>query len=156
MNDTRELILSQIMTLLNGVLAANPTLVKTVVRNRSLMRAEKRPGIVLLDGDEQTRLNRDRKSGRSAGLEPSIMQMRPQIFILAEEQRPDNAELGPDLNALRIKIIEALSNDTTLRTLYTANGSIIYNNTITDMKSGGAVTGLMYLDFAINYPLIPD
>jgi hypothetical protein len=141
------------MVLLAGIKTANPDLVKNVVRNRGLMTNEARPAIVLLDGDELPRLTHDRKAGRAVPLACQIMQMRPQIFILAEEQRPTNSELGPDINGLRIRIIEALENDDVLPSLYTANGSIVYLNTVTDMKSGGAVTGLMYLDFAITYPV---
>ena len=156
MPDLRELILARVLVILQGVMTANPALVNTVVRNRALLRNEKRPALVLLDGDEQSKLDRNDRSGRAVGFAPSIMTMRPQIFILAEEQRPTNAELGPDLNLLRKNVIEALAADTTLKTHYTANGSINYNSTVTDMKSGGAVTGMMMLDFSINYPLIPD
>jgi hypothetical protein len=155
MIDKREQILAQLKVILDGVLTANPTLVKTVVRNRQLLKNESRPAIVLLDGDETVRLSMDRKFGRAQGFAPQIMQMRPQVFIVAEEGRPNNSELGPADNALRVAIISAIHNDDTLKTLYGANGALIYNNTVTDMKSGGAVTGLMMLDFAINYLLTP-
>lgn len=156
MLDRRELILAQLFAILNSVKTANPNDIKTVVRNRALLKTEKRLGIVLLDGDETSRLNRDRMSGRGEGFTPSILQMRPQVFILAQEQRPTNEDLGPDVNGVRNKIVQAVASDAMLKTLYTANGSIVYNGTVTDMKSGGAVTGLMMLDFSIMYPLIPD
>lgn len=157
MADRRELILTRMLTLLETMVQSTPPIVVSVVRNRDLRSDEKRPGLVLLDGDESQRLTDDRKRGRPGmGMGNQLMVMSPQVFILMNEQRPTRETIGPDTNALRTKIINAFASDTTLAAHYGANGSMILNATTTDMKSGGAVTGSMMLDFRIVYPLIPN
>lgn len=156
MIDKREQILTRLLAILVDMISDTAPIVVTAVRNRDLRKDEERPGLVLLDGDEIQSLTFSGKSGRNTGMAPQIMTMSPQIFIVMNEQRPTRETIGPATNALRIQIIQAMSTDDELRALYGSNGSIQLNATTTDMKSGGAVTGSMLLDFRINYPLIPD
>lgn len=156
MTDRRELILEQLFAIINSMIQSTPPVIATVARNRDLRKDDERPGLVLLDGDESYELTGERNRGRRTGMVPQLMKMSPQIFILMNEQRPTRATIGPDTNALRIKIIDAVASDAQLATLYGANGSIYLNSVTTDMKSGGAVTGSMLLDFRITYPLIPN
>jgi hypothetical protein len=156
MVDRREQILLRLLAILNGMVQSTPPIVVTVVRNQDLRKDEDRPGLVLLDGDEFNSLSDNAKRGRRSGMAPQLMTMSPQVFILMNEQRPSRETIGPDTNALRIKIVNAVSSDEQLAALYGANGSIYLNTVTTDMKSGGAVTGSMLLDFRITYPLIPN
>lgn len=154
--DRRELILLRLLAILEGMIQSTPPLVVSVVRNQDLRKDEERPGLVLLDGDEFSSLSDNLKRGRRTGMAPQLITMSPQVFIVMNEQRPNRPTIGPDTNALRTKIINAVATDSQLATLYGANGSIYLNTVTTDMKSGGAVTGSMLLDFRITYPLIPN
>jgi len=154
--DRRELILERLLAIMQGMVQSSPPVVVTAVRNRDLRKDDERPGLVLLDGDESVRLSDDHKRGRVTGMAPQIMQMSPQIFILMNEQRPTRETIGEATNALRTKILNAVASDFPLATLYGANGSVYLNAVITDMKSGGAVTGSMMLDLRITYPWIPN
>lgn len=156
MSDTRELILERIATL-----ATEQAGFKSAVRNRGLRQTEERPAIILLDGDETPvlthggRQNRAR-SGRMMPLTPSIMQMKPELYILLPEARPTNEEIGPALNAFRVQMCKAIAEDMQLLQLLGSNGTILYNGCTTDLKSGSAVTGQMRLDFAYNYTFFPS
>lgn len=156
MSDTRELILARIAALsveTAGFVAA--------VRNRALLKTEKRPAVILLDGDEFPvltfggRQNRAH-SGRITPLTPSIMQMRPELFILMPEDRPTNINIGPELNRKRVDLCKAIADDGPLLMLLGSNGNIIYNGCATDLKSGSALTGQMRLDFFYNYTFFPS
>lgn len=157
MTDRRELILLRLLAILESMVQSTPPIIISAVRNRDMRKDADRPGLVLLDGDEVALTTVERSRGRGGlGMAPQIMRMTPQIYILMNEQRPTRATVGPDTNALRMKIIDAIASDTQLATLYGANGSVALNATNTDMKSGGDVSGSMMLDFRINYPLIPN
>lgn len=155
MIDRREQILSRLLAIANQMLATDPPAVLTVVRNKELRRDEDRPGIVLLDGDESPALTGRLLPGRRIPMSAQMMTMRPQLFILMNEQRPDRLTIGPGTNAIRGLLIALIANDTELQALYGPNGSIELGDVTTDMKSGGEVRGSMLLNFSITYPLIP-
>lgn len=152
MADTRELLLTRLWT----IMGATPD-IKTFVRNRQLLETEKRPGMVLLDGDETPRLSLDlrRLQGRAQLMAPQIVQLRPEIYILLAEGRPRNEQVGQELDAFRIAFLKAVWEDVTLATIVGSNGSMAYNGCVTDLKSGSALTGQMRIDFIINYTLKP-
>lgn len=156
MIDTRELILARI----SAITADVPGFV-SAVRNRALMKTEKRPATILLDGDEFPvlthggRQNRAR-SGRMMALTPSVMQLRPELYVLLPEDRPNNDNIGPVLNQHRVNLCKAIGEDDALRMLLSSNGNIIYNGCATDLKSGSALTGQMRLDFFFNYTFFPS
>lgn len=151
-NDMREDALNRVLEIMGTV----PGIV-THVRNRGLRQNEHRPGMVLLDGDETPRTSLDtrRLQGRAMMMAPQIVQLRPEMYILMQEGRPNNDGLGPDINAFRIAFLKKLWEDTTLATILGSNGSIVYNGCVTDLKSGSALTGQMRLDFIMNYVLKP-
>lgn len=156
MSDTRELILARIATLSTEVAGFT-----TAVRNRALLKTEKRPAVILLDGDEFPVLTHGGRqnrahSGRQMMLTPSIMQLRPEMYILLPEDRPTNVDVGPLLNQKRVDLCAAIAEDVTLRNLLGSNGDMIYNGCATDLKSGSALTGQMRLDFYYNYTFFPD
>lgn len=154
--DVREAILIRLAAII-----LTPALgFTTAVRNRGLRSNEQRPAVIVLDGDEAPILthggrNNRSQGGRAMGLTPSIMQMRPELYILLKEDRPVNTDIGPDVNAMRIALVAAIAEDTALKTLVGSNGTILYNGCVTDLKSGSALTGQMRLDFAFNYTFKP-
>lgn len=132
----------------------------SAVRNRGLRSNEQRPAVIVLDGDESPILTHGGRQNRAQGgralpLTPSIMQMKPELYILLQEARPKNLEVGEELNAKRIALIAAIAEDTALAALLGSNGTMLYNGCVTDLKSGSALTGQMRLDFAFNYTFHP-
>jgi hypothetical protein len=151
----RESIITAILALLETYKTNNPDAVKTVVRNRAPHETEKRPCLVLLDGDERSRTTFDRKSSRGgARMAPQIMQMQPQIVIILEDLKANDDTKGTRLNTLRGDLISLVAESAELRTMVGSNGSIIFNGSTTDLKTGGAIQGQMLLDFSFFYALI--
>ena len=155
--DVREAVLARLQAII--LLPAAGTF-STAVRNRGLRSNEQRPAVIMLDGDETPVLthggrNNRAQSGRSMVLTPSIMQMRPELYILLKEDRPVNVDVGEELNTKRIALVAAIAEDTALKALLGSNGGILYNGCVTDLKSGSALTGQMRLDFAFNYTFFP-
>ena len=156
MADTRELILARL-----SALTVSTAGFVSAVRNRGLLKTEKRPATILLDGDESPVLTHGGRqnrahSGRMMMLTPSIMQLRPELYILLPEERPTNVNIGPELNQRRVDLCKAVAEDDALRMLLGSNGDIIYNGCSTDLKSGSALTGQMRLDFFLNYTFFPS
>lgn len=150
--DTRELILERIL-----VTAETVPGITTAVRNRQLLSTESRPAIVLLDGDEQPKLSLEtrRLRGRAGPMTGQIMTLRPELYILLKEGRPNNETIGAELNAFRIAFLASMWADVTLADLVGPNGNLVYNGCATDLKSGSALSGEMRLDFVVNYLLKP-
>lgn len=155
--DTRNNILNALITIGRDV-----TGIESTFRNRGLLSNDKRPCIVLLDGDETPRLSVDtrRIKGRAAMMAPQIVQMRPELYILPKEARPTGhveptENIGDTINQYRIDLLRAIWADVTLANLIGSNGSIVYNGMATDLKSGSPLSGQMRLDFIINYVLRP-
>lgn len=147
MPDTRELILTRLKTIaedIDGVVEA--------VRNKISLDTLKRPGIIILDGDESVQNSRGNPPARG-GIAPAVVRMEPQIWIVLEEKRPTNPNLGQQINAFRMALLEAIAGDAELRTLLGSNGTLAYSGATTDLKSGAPVSGQMRLDFTIDYVL---
>lgn len=153
--DMREDVLARIFVIMGTV----PGIV-TNARNRGLMTNEKRPAQVLLDGDELPRLSVDtrRIKGIQALMAPQIVSLRPEVFYLPTEKRPNNdtpANIGSEANAWRLDFLQRLWTDAPLAAILGSNGSLVYNGCETDMKSGSAMSGEIKLDFLCNYVLKP-
>jgi hypothetical protein len=152
--DPRENILNQMVVIAQAV-----TGIETTARNRGLMSNDKRPLIILLDGDETPKLSLDtrRLRGRSLSMGPQIVTMKPEVYIIPKEPRPIGEEggvnIGTTINDIRTRYIKEIWADATLTTLIGTNGSIVYNGMSTDLKSGSTLSGQMRLDFVINYVL---
>lgn len=153
--DTREQILKRL-----AAIAVDLSGFTSAVRNRGLRENEKRPAVIILDGDEAPvlthggRFNRAH-AGRTMPMTPSIMTMKPELYVLMDEQRPQNVELGPALNAKRVQFVKALADDEQLLALLGSNGGIIYNGCVTDLKSGLALSGQMRIDLLLTYTFFP-
>lgn len=152
--DPRENILNRLLVIAEAV-----TGITTTARNRGLLSNDKRPAIVLLDGDESPRLSMDtrRLRGRTGQMGPQIVQMKPELYIIPKEPRPTGEEggenIGTTINDIRVRYLKEIWADATLTALLGANGSMVYNGMSTDLKSGSALSGQMRLDFIINYVL---
>jgi hypothetical protein len=148
MPDKRELILSRLFEVLQEVDG-----VVTAVRNRGLLKNERLPAVVLLDGDESS-VRAGEGRGR-VSMSPATVRMRPQIFFLLEVRTPQNVNVGQDLNAKRVEIIRRVAQDDELRQLVGSNGDITYFGCVTDLKSGNSVQGELQIDIAFTYHLDP-
>lgn len=156
MIDKRELILKTLFEILEFMKTNPPDGVETfqtVARNRGLHDQDARPVAILMDGDEVSRLDGDRR-GRQR-MSPELITLKPQIFIVLKNRKPKNVLTGEDLNAYRIAIIRAIAQDVELLELVGTNGNLAYNGCETDLKSGQLAEGQMKLDFLITYVLDP-
>jgi hypothetical protein len=149
MPDVREQILARIKVIAEGVDG-----IAEVVRNVIALNTLRRPGIILLDGDEDVQTSRGNPPARG-GIAPAIVAMSPQLWIVMEEKRPTNVNLGPEINAFRWALLQAIAGDADLKALIGSNGDLAYSGATTDLKSGAANSGQMRLDFTINYVLKP-
>lgn len=153
---TREDILEKLLEIYHDV----PNVV-SVVRNRGLMSNEKRPAIVLMDGDEQEGL-RPPSNGRGGGqvVYKTTKIMRPQTFLLFRTLAPTNVDevgedIGTKLNEYRVEIVRRVLDDTALRALLGSNGSLNYTGAETDLRSGAAMAGQIRIDFTIAFVFDP-
>lgn len=154
MPDKRELLLKRLFVILKTV-----PQIETYARNRGAMTNDARPAIILLDGDESV-VTQGKPSGRSATLTPSINRLRPEIYVLLKEGRPQNVKAGEvtpgeELNALRMDITQKIATDADLLTLMGPNGGMRYLGCATDLKSGSSLSGEMRLDFSFDYVFDP-
>lgn len=142
--DRRELCLAHLFDILQDVEG-----VSTVLRNEKDISGPKRPGIILMDADDDTG---DVPPGRpSSG--PEMVSMVPEVRILAGGT---SAEVGPALNAIRLKVIEVVKNDSQWPTILTTNGGVRFLGTGTELARGRNMSGEMVLSFMFSYPLRKD
>ncbi len=78
--------------------------------------------------------------------------MTPEIYVIVGAAE---GGVGAGLNALRAKVIAAISADTTLAGLVGSNGSIRYDGCATDLGRGRSMQGEMGLGFTFRYVLSP-
>lgn len=142
------------------VILADVSGVLTVKRNAGLVGDEKRPAIVILDGDEQNDLQA--LTSRTALMAKSNVTAKPEIFFLSKEYRPSNKKaddaknVGTILNDAKTAITSKIAGDTVIRGLLGPNGRLQYTGCVTDLKSGSALSGEMRMDFSFTYVLDPN
>jgi len=149
--DRREAILARLFTVA-GIPAHTPPFT-TRVRNRAMIDPDKRPTFVMLDGTESEAASQPNR-GRVA-LSPSIMILRPQLFVLLKTQKPTNETVGQLLNEYRVAMLKAIGEDPELLELVGDNGNIRYHGCLTDLQSGSSMEGQMQLNLSLSYPLNP-
>lgn len=142
--DRRELCLSHLLSILGSVEG-----VSTVLRNEKDISGSKRPGIILMDQDDDTG---DVPQGRPPS-GPEMVSMTPEVRILVGGT---SAEVGPALNAIRLKIIEVVKNDSQWPTILTTNGAVRFLGSGTELARGRNMSGEMVLSFMFTYPLRRD
>lgn len=142
--DTREAILSRLMYLFTQVVGEGHAF-----RNRLRIPDELCPAIALLDGDE---VPDDSGYGRGRPANgPLVMYMRPEIYGFIASA---DADVGPNLNALRSQILSAVMNDSTLLGLC-KDGDIRYEGFSSGLANGRSLEGEMGLALCFVYVLRP-
>lgn len=147
--DKREQILQRLVE----IMAEEYIQAKTIVRNRALIKQDDRPAIAIMDADETARLTGD-KRGR-VEMSPTLVTMRPEIYVIPKSQLPGNAGMGTTVNEFRFTMIRVIAQDPVLKDLVGSNGNIAYQGMVTDLKSGAFLDGQARLDFAFTYVLDP-
>lgn len=148
MTDRREAILARLKVVLETISGLQ------VFRNRGELTEDKRPGIMLFDGDELAD-ERAFDRGRLAKA-PNRVKLTPQVYLLLQQRKPDNFEVGSDISNWRILILKAVLLDTSLQTIVGSVGEIHYDGCVTDLGRGRAMDGELGLQFTFTYPLIPS
>lgn len=143
--DKREQILSRLTAVLETVEGVN-----LVQRNTVDVPESKVPALVLLDGDEAPLDEESFGKGRGPR-GPILMRMFPEIYALLIEEP---TEVGPSMNEMRAKIIDAICTDAQLTAL-AHNGDIRYDGMQTALALGRSLTGEAGLSFAIVYAMYP-
>lgn len=151
MANNRELILTRLLEILTALGAANG--VNAVFRNRDQLTFDLRPAFLLLDGDETIKPG---NAGQRPQLAPQIMHIDPEIYCILENRRPNNANVGPDLNAMYAKIIKAILTDAALKTIIGPTQRVRYTAAVTDMARGRALNGEIGIGFQIEYIFDPN
>ena len=155
--ETRESILQRMFEIMDSMrtdtlLPADERFV-TVARNRGKLDQDRLPAGYLLDGDEDTTLSGTGR-GRVA-VQPVLVTMRPQVFIVLKLEGPKNQTVGPLLNKYRGNLIHRFAVDPSLRMLVGAEGDIGYGGMTTDLKSGMPMDGQAQLSFTVRHLVNP-
>jgi hypothetical protein len=140
--DKRELILSRLLDVLDGVQSG-----MVVLRNAPQIDPDSRPALILYDGDEQSEPRDPNRGGP-----PSIRRVRmtPSIIALASAAAEN---IGTAINELRALVVHAVLTDATLLG-YSVNGlEVTYEGAEQIVENGLRVEGAMALTFAITYTL---
>lgn len=146
MTDRREQILSRLFAVLQTNLVQ-------CVRNRAELPDEARPAGILLDGDEsanESAFNRGRLVG------PNLVSLQPEIYLVLNSRKPDNVNVGQDLNVLRAVVVKAILSDAQLLSLVGPNGEMQYKGCVTDLARGRGMDGEMGLNMTFIYVFNPN
>jgi hypothetical protein len=167
--DRRDLILGRVFTLLSGLeilLSANnaslnlPTAIVPghIVHNRNELPKELVPGIILLDADEikDPKAQLRAPGGIQGQMPPQLMKMTPEIYVVLDVRKPDNANVGADLNLARLAILATLWPDQTLQGIVGSNGNILYDGCVTDLARNRQMRGQLGISMTFSYPLLPS
>jgi hypothetical protein len=158
--DRRQLILSRLMTILSTLtvtLTDGSTIAAgNIVHNRDELPAEKVPGIILLDADEVKDPKFPSLQGRSERPGPGMMKMTPEVYVVLDVRKPQNLNVGEDLNLARAAILDLILHDKDLQTFTGSSGSIVLDGCYTDLARNRQMKGQMGLSITFSYPFIPD
>jgi hypothetical protein len=160
MIDRRVLILNELETLLSGLdieLTTGRIAAGNFARNRNELTTAKRPGILLLDGDEVADPRVPQmQGGRDTAVPPRIMKMTPEIYVVLEDRKPNNKGVGTDVSIARAAVVKAILLDKTLRDITGSNGGIVYDGCVTDLARNRVMEGQVGISFTFIYPFIPS
>jgi hypothetical protein len=144
---------------ISGPVSIDPTL---FVHNRGELPGTqsgaepKIPGLILLDADEVKDPRFVPKDvGRQLPIAPQVMRMTPEIYIVLDVRKPNNINVGEDLNTARAALLDLILHDSVLQSIVGANGQIIYDGCVTDLARNRTMRGQMGLSITFVYPLIP-
>lgn len=127
-----------------------------IVHNRDELPAEKVPGIILLDADEVRDPRFPSNQGRSERPGPGMMKMTPEIYVVLNVRKPQNVNVGEDLNLARAAIIDLVLHDPVLQKATGSSGTIVLDGCYTDLARNRQMKGQMGLSITFGYPFIPD
>lgn len=150
MVDRRQNILNRLVDLLMVVAADNGL---TFVHNRGELPDDKRPALTLFDSHEVAD-QRAFERGR-LGAAPNIMRMTPEIYVILKDRKPNNVDVGKDLNGFRLLILKTVLLDQTLQDLIGTNGEMRYDGCVTDLAKGQAMDGELGMTISFAYPFQP-
>jgi hypothetical protein len=157
--DRRTDILAQVHTLLNNLeitLSSGKIPAKNFVHNRNELPKELVPGIILLDADEVSDPRGiQAPPGRGGPPGAKLMRMTPEIYVVLDVRKPNNVNVGEDLNKARLAILGTILNDKTLQTIVGNNGQISYDGSVTDLARNRTMQGQLGVSITFVYPLIP-
>jgi hypothetical protein len=141
---------------LSGPLMIDPSL---FVHNRGELPSSpepKVPGLVLLDADEvKDPRFVQAQPGRKLPMGTQVMRMTPEIYIVLDVRKPNNTNVGEDLNTARAAILDLIMHDEVLTALVGDNGQITYDGCVTDLARNRTFRGQMGLSITFVYPLLP-
>lgn len=164
-NDRREAILLRLAELLANIGPVNllggpngPNVIApgNFVHNRNELPQELVPGVILLDADEVRDLKQAQPPPglqQSRGMPDAIFKMTPEIYVVLDVRKPDNTNVGPDLNIARLAILGEIFGDTQLWQIVGANGNIVYDGCVTDLARNRTMQGQMGISITFSYPL---
>jgi hypothetical protein len=149
MTDLREQILSRLLIISAGVDG-----IENAYRNQDEIDEDARPAISIFDGEEIAEEGDISFTRSRPPNSPNLITMTPGIHILLSAEA---ANVGSELNALRVNFLKAVLNDATLATLaYVGDGGQIrYGGCTTYAERGRKMEGDMMIIISIIYPLIP-
>lgn len=142
--DRRELALARLIEIAETIDGA------TVFRNKDEFSGTQLPAILILDSDEASDENTDAPSHK--GTAPVMVLMTPEIYLKVGGKA---ADIGPDINALRVKFVKAALLDNTLAGILTSNGRARYHGCSTALGRGRTMESEMRVHLVLTYPFKP-
>lgn len=142
MADVRELILVQLLAIIADIPG-----IETTGRNLTPQPEVKMPLIVLYDGDEEAM---ETAKGGMAGL---VVNMLPTV-VLSLGEIAEN--VGTVTNEWRVKILQAILSDATLRSYCDRRDGAKYLGCTTTLHQGRTDQVELVTNWQIAYPLIPS
>jgi hypothetical protein len=145
MADRREAILARLVEV-----GASLTGIKTSIRNVDTLSDTARPGIVVLDADENA--DTDIKHRGRPPLSPNLHALMPEVQILVGGPAQT---VGTTLNAFRALFLKALRDDAlsgALAGLIGSTGNVFYDGCTTDFGRERQMSATMTLSLEIRYP----
>lgn len=106
--------------------------------------------IIVLDADEAIRHETDFELGRPARA-VTMMTMVPEYRVRLGKTP---ANVGTELNRIRLRLLKAVLTDDELAGIYGSNGHVRYHSADTALGWGRTTEGDMAVRFAITYPLL--
>jgi len=125
------------------------------VHNRNELPAEKVPGFILLDADEvnDPRMLRPPPGQAAMRMADQLIKMTPEIYVVLDVRKPNNINVGDDLELARLMILGAIWTDSVLWNIVGNNGNIVYDGCVTDLARSRVVRGQMGISVTFTYPL---
>ncbi len=147
--DVHELILARLREILVEVATARLPEVVSVYRNQGDYDNILLPALVLLDGEEQ------RQAGGHGGVQRMLLAPQVWVVLKPKTQAAEQEDVGPELSAYRMEVLQAFMDDGPLAVLQGENGEIEYRGYTTDLQSGSTMLGTMRVDLGFSYLFDP-